>query len=101
MNMALTRNRRGRTGDVTASATGSEPTGASLVHARFQRSPYLPLRNINCSLRDGVLLLRGRVPTYYLKQMAQTIGTSAEGVREVVNELGVDFPERGQGSAKK
>jgi len=65
------------------------------VQDRFQRSPFLPLRKVTCSVHDGVLVLRGRVPTYYLKQLAQTIGTSTDGVQQVINDLRVDFPEGG------
>lgn len=64
------------------------------IQDRFHRSPYLPLRYIECRLVDGVLVLRGRVPTYYLKQLAQIIGHSLKGIRHVVNELHVDFPKR-------
>jgi hypothetical protein len=64
------------------------------IQDRFHRSPYLPLRYIECRLDDGILVLRGRVPTYYLKQLAQTIGNSLNGIRCVINELRVDFPTR-------
>jgi osmotically-inducible protein OsmY len=64
------------------------------IQDRFQRSPYLPLRNIECRLDDGVLVLRGRVPTFYLKQLAQSVGHSLKGIHRVVNELLVDFPRR-------
>ncbi len=87
-----TRHGAGRTCEVMAYVAETEPTVAAAVRDRFRRSPYLPLREITCHLRDGVLLLRGRVPTYYLKQLAQTIGASIETVREVVNELQVDLP---------
>jgi osmotically-inducible protein OsmY len=64
------------------------------IQDRFNRSPYLPLRYIECRLDDGVLVLRGRVPTFYLKQLAQTIGHSLRGIHRVINELRVDFPKR-------
>ena len=93
MIMAATKYRSTRTYEVEGSATETSPhVGA--VRDRFERSPYLPLRKIRCYLHEGVLLLRGRVPTYYLKQLAQTIGNSLHGVRQVVNELEVDFPDR-------
>ena len=65
-----------------------------LIQERFHRSPYLPLRYIECRLSDGTLVLRGRVPTYYLKQLAQTVARSLNGICCVVNELRVDFPKR-------
>jgi len=70
------------------------PVSAAIVQNRFQRSPYLPLRKITCRLENGRLLLQGRVPTYYLKQLAQTIAYSFEGIDQVINELNVDFPDR-------
>ena len=82
-----------RTNEVGGFATEASPS-IDTVRIRFERSPYLPLRKIRCYLHDGVLLLRGRVPTYYLKQLAQTIGHSLPGIRQVVNELEVDFPDR-------
>ena len=62
------------------------------IQDRFRRSPYLPLRYIECRLEDGVLVLRGRVPTFYLKQLAQSVGRSLKGIQRVVNELRVDSP---------
>jgi osmotically-inducible protein OsmY len=52
-------------------------------------SPYLALRNVTCDDRDGVLTLRGSLPSYYLKQVAQAIASRVEGVRQVVNEIEV------------
>jgi len=83
----------GRTFKVMAPPKETRATAEAIVQARFQRSPYLPLQRITCCLDDRVLVLRGRVPTYYLKQLAQTIGSTLGGVRQIVNELHVDFPE--------
>lgn len=91
---ALTNHHNTRTKDVTDAAMKTESCAEIVARSRFQRSFFLPLRKISCSLCDGVLMLRGSVPTYYLKQLAQTIAISTEGVREVINELHVDFPER-------
>jgi len=62
------------------------------IRIRYQQSPHLPLRHIICLLRERILILRGRVPTYYLKQLAQSIGSSFDGVDQIINELQVDFP---------
>lgn len=87
-------NRRGRACDATRWNTEAN-TGSvdAIIRSRFQRSPYLSLRRINCFLHDGVLSLRGRVPTSHAKQLAQTIAASIEGVQQISNELHVDFPE--------
>jgi osmotically-inducible protein OsmY len=73
-------------------ATSNASLG-SLVQCQFQHSPYVALRKITCSANDGILRITGRVPTFYLKQLAQAIAGSMSGVRQVVNELKVDFPE--------
>jgi osmotically-inducible protein OsmY len=95
MIMPITKDFGGRLVKSTDSA-GMPGFGAeTAIQRRYHRSPYLPLRKIDCFLDDGVLTLRGRVPTYYLKQLAQSIGVSTHGVHQVVNELRVDFPKWG------
>ena len=59
------------------------------VQGRLLGSPYFALRNVGCVYRDGVLTLRGSLPTYYLKQMAQSVVTETEGVTTVVNQIEV------------
>ena len=62
--------------------TGTEPdkrtpdpqASPQAVAERALRSgPYPALKNLGCDFRDGVLVLRGCLPTYYLKQMAQEV----------------------------
>jgi len=43
---------------------------AAQAEARLRAHPYLALQRVSCECRDGVLVLRGRLPTYYLKQIA-------------------------------
>ena len=62
---------------------------AVLAERALRNSPYLSLRNIVCEYQDGVLTLRGCLPTYYLKQVAQAVVATLEGVRQVVNEIEV------------
>ena len=62
---------------------------ADLAERALRNSPYLSLRNIVCECRDGVLTLRGCLPTYYLKQVAQAVVASIEGVRQLVNDIEV------------
>ena len=56
---------------------------------RLRTSPYLALRNVACQARGGVVFLRGHLPTYYLKQMAQALVSPLAGVERVVNEIEV------------
>jgi hypothetical protein len=40
---------------------------------RLARSGYYALRRVSCDFEGDVLKLRGRVPSYYEKQIAQTM----------------------------
>ncbi|MGO9115872.1 MAG: BON domain-containing protein [Thermoguttaceae bacterium] len=44
---------------------------------------------VACEFHEGVLALRGRVPSFYLKQMAQTLIRGLDGVGEINNRLEV------------
>ena len=59
------------------------------VQTQLRHSPYSSLRRISCTLDNGVLVLRGRVPSYYLKQIAQNVAISVDGVSAVQNQLEV------------
>jgi len=52
-------------------------------------SAYADLRRLRCDCTDGVVCIRGRVPSYFLKQMAQTAVSRIPGVRRVVNQITV------------
>jgi osmotically-inducible protein OsmY len=62
---------------------------ADLAERALRNSPYLALRNVACECQDGVLTLRGCLPTYYLKQVAQAVVARVEGVRQVINDIDV------------
>jgi carbon storage regulator CsrA len=55
----------------------------------LRRSGYLALRDISCEVREGVARMQGRLPTYYLKQVAQAIVAEVEGVDAVINQIEV------------
>ncbi len=57
--------------------------------ARLNRQPHLWMQRIWCEFHDGTLRLRGQVPSFYLKQIAQTAVAGLDGVRRVVNEIEV------------
>jgi osmotically-inducible protein OsmY len=59
---------------------------------RFQASLYPALRSISCEFHEGVLVLRGRVRTYFLKQMAQETVRTVDGVGLIVNVVEVKEP---------
>ncbi len=53
------------------------------------RSGYPVLDRVRCDYDNGVLLMRGQVPSYYLKQIAQETVADVAGVHQVRNELEV------------
>ena len=57
--------------------------------SRLLMSSYIELRRVSCEFRNGVLTLRGCVPRYYLKQIAQTILAGLSGVADIDNQLQV------------
>ena len=68
------------------------PSCAGIIEGaetRLRANPYLALKNVSCEYEQGVLTLRGCLPTYYLKQMAQTAMDRLDGVDQVVNEIEV------------
>jgi len=60
----------------------------------LRSNPYLALKNVTCDYREGVLTLRGCLPSYYLKQVAQTAVARVAGGVRIVNEIEVISPSR-------
>jgi hypothetical protein len=62
------------------------------VERRLRRSGYLALRDVSGELHAGTVRLRGRLPTYYLKQVAQAIVSEIAGVHQVINHIEIVAP---------
>jgi hypothetical protein len=60
-----------------------------LAEGILRRNPYLALKNITCDDREGVLVLWGCLPSYYLKQVAQEAVARLDGVERVDNQIQV------------
>ena len=69
-----------------------------IAQATLRRSAYFELHNISCDFSGGVLTLCGRVPTYYLKQLAQASVADVPGVIEIHNHVEVAAPRELQNS---
>ena len=52
-------------------------------------SGYGDLRRLRCECHDGIISIRGRLPSFFLKQMAQTLVSQLTGVRRVNNQIKV------------
>jgi hypothetical protein len=59
------------------------------VRDRLQRSPYWSLRLVSFDCQQGVVSLRGRLPSYYHKQLAQEAVRGIADVLQVVNKIEV------------
>jgi osmotically-inducible protein OsmY len=61
------------------------------LQGTLERHPYLRNRNLRFESRDGRVILRGKVNSYYQKVMAQEIVRRLEGVDEIENQLEVTW----------
>lgn len=87
-------------GTVLAAAVKSVPLAmpdmASQIDQALRSTGYLGLRDLRIRVAEGLVVLRGRVRTYHLKQVAQAVALGIRGVKEVQNDIDVvsvyDFP---------
>ncbi len=73
-------------------ATKAHPPAIAIgrtVEDLFRRSGYLALRDVSCVAIGDALYLRGRLPSYYLKQVAQEVAASVAGARRMINRIEV------------
>ncbi|WP_252853550.1 BON domain-containing protein [Aeoliella straminimaris] len=52
------------------------------------------LSGVSCQIDANMVVLRGEVPTFYLKQLAQETASRAAGVEKVNNEIEVHAKPR-------
>jgi len=67
----------------------SQASIKELAERRLRSNPDLTLKCISCDYLDGVLFLRGCLPTCYLKLLAQEVVSGLEGVERIDNQLEV------------
>jgi hypothetical protein len=76
-----------------ATPSKAPPPGLKeLAEGSLRRNPYLALKSVTCDWLGGVLVLRGRLPSYYLKQVAQEAVASLAGVGRIDNQIQVVTP---------
>jgi osmotically-inducible protein OsmY len=61
------------------------------VHTILKHSPHLNCGRLKAEATHGRVVLRGKVQSYYQKQMAQEAIRRVEGVGEIENCLEVDW----------
>ncbi len=79
---------------LSSSPPAAETMVAEIARQRLRQSPYPILRRIHCRYHAGVLMLTGEVPTFYMKQIAQTLVRDVEQVEQIENRLIVDSSPR-------
>lgn len=62
------------------------------LRRHFNDSPYRALRLVECRYMGQQITLGGRVPTYYLKQLAQAIALRLLGSQGLINQIEVNWP---------
>ena len=67
----------------------SASAASSAVKTALANSGYYAVALLNCDFNDGVVVLSGAVPSYYLKQVAQEALMHLDVVREVDNRVEV------------
>lgn len=59
------------------------------AEAQIQAATYGAIREADCEFSEGVLVLRGRVRSFYSKQLAQVAAGRLPGVVDIVNQIEV------------
>jgi osmotically-inducible protein OsmY len=90
----LARNRPGEaTGAALLLQQRQEDLGlAERIERALRATGYGSLRGLEVTVRAGYVTLGGRVPSYYLKQVAQTAALTVPGTCNVRNDLDVARP---------
>ena len=65
---------------------------AEHVERALRATGHQPLREIKVTVHARIVILKGRVPNYYLKQVAQATAMTGPGVHQVCNNLEVGPP---------
>ena len=58
----------------------------------MRNSGYWELHGVSCHFHEGVATLKGRVSSFFLKQLAQSLVFPIDGVEEIHNRLEVISP---------
>jgi osmotically-inducible protein OsmY len=69
-----------------------EQSLAGAAAASLVDSGYAALSAVTCRSAGDAIILKGSVPTYHLKQLAQVFVQRVDGVRQVINRLDVQRP---------
>ena len=68
-----------------------DPTLSERIDTAIAANPYLVGRKLRFETHDDTVVLKGRVATYFQKQMAQEAVRTIDGVRAIDNQLEVTW----------
>jgi osmotically-inducible protein OsmY len=86
----LHRDEAARAGQPVASEEARLPVDSGLaerVERALRATGYSPVHAVEVSVRGRLVILRGRVPSYYMKQLAQAAVLDVPGVRDLRNDV--------------
>lgn len=81
-------------GESVTIVSGLNETSGELlqrVDSAIKGNPHLVGHQVFCQAESGIIVLHGRVGSFFQKQMAQEVLKRLEGVEKIVNELEVDW----------
>ena len=81
--------RRQRLNTVTHTRRASEHAALAAISEALRQTGYGQLRMLDLRRDGDSVVLAGRVPTYFLKQLAQSVAMGVPGVGRVDNEIRV------------
>ena len=69
----------------------SNVSAADKVREVLRQSPYQSIRQLSLDYHEGILVIRGSLPSFYLKQLVQTLAQQVDGIEEIVNRVEVNY----------
>lgn len=67
--------------------------GMSALQRQFRTSAYWSIRQLVCEIDSEQIVLRGTLPSYYLKQVAQSLAARVVGVERMHSDIEVEKEE--------
>jgi hypothetical protein len=76
--------------DALVVQTSPPASAAAELEERLRHSPYWSLRRLVCICQRDHVIVRGIVPSYYLRQVADSLAANVVGVGRVLSEIRVE-----------
>jgi osmotically-inducible protein OsmY len=62
---------------------------ARRAQERLRSSSHVSVQRLTCDVHEGMLTLRGRLPSFHTKQVALNLVAEVEGVEEITDRVDV------------